>query len=173
MQKKDWFKRSMIFGLWAALLFGCATSEDVRILDNESLRLSSQTNTMLKDMESVKKESSAAQREIQSLRKELQTFQNDHKKDLAALQRDDNTLKADLLLRIENVLSELKVLSAGVEEYKDLVKRPSKEVDRVKDEIAMRTRMLEERSKNLDEKNRARRSGAGGSKRGTRHWKIA
>jgi tol-pal system protein YbgF len=69
----------------------------------------------------------------------------------------DNEMKkirADLLLRIENIQSEMRVLSTGIEEYKDFLKKPAKEIDRVKEEIVVRTRMLEERGKVFEERNR-------------------
>jgi tol-pal system protein YbgF len=131
---------------WTILLLGCvASNDDVRILDNETLRLNSQVNMMQKEMQGMKRDSSDYQRDVQALRKDLQ---NDQKRDTAAL-------KAELGLRIENLQGDFRVLSSGVEEYKELLKRPSKDADRVKEEIASRTRMLEERAKNVDERNRA------------------
>ena len=55
----------------------------------------------------------------------------------------------------------MRILSTGVEEYKDFIKRPSKEIDRVKEEIAVRTRLLEERGRALKKGIRLRRIGLG------------
>jgi chromosome segregation ATPase len=48
----------------------------------------------------------------------------------------------------------MRILSTGVEEYKEFLKKPSREIDRVKEDIALRTKILEERGKTFDEKNR-------------------
>ncbi len=41
-----------------------------------------------------------------------------------------------------------------MDEYKDFAKRPSKDVERVREDVILRTRVLEERGKILEEKNR-------------------
>jgi tol-pal system protein YbgF len=122
--------------------------EDVQILDEDLRRFQSQLNTL--------------QREEESLKKEFSTFQRDQKgsgKDVATLRTDLNSemkrLQADLLLRIENLQSEMRALSTSIGEYKDLLKRPSKELDRMKEDISLRTKTLEERAKISEEKNRA------------------
>ncbi len=142
----DWMKGWIILGL-VVLLLGCATSEDVRILDEDIRRFQSQLNLM--------------QREEDTLKKELSTFQKDQKgieRDVSILRTDINNemkkLQADLLLRIESIQSEIRILSTGVEEYKEFLKRPSKEIDRMKEDIASRTKILEERGKTFEEKNR-------------------
>jgi tol-pal system protein YbgF len=142
----DWMKKWIILGL-GVLLFGCATSEDVRILDDDIRRFQSQLNLM--------------QREEDALKKDLSTFQKDQKgieRDVSSLRTDMNNemkkLQADLLLRIENIQSEIRILSTGIEEYKEFLKKPSKEIDRVKEDIALRTKILEERGKTFEEKNR-------------------
>jgi len=101
------------------------------------------------------------QKEGDALKKDLSTFQEDQKrieKDVSTLRTDmDNEIKklrADLLLRIENLQYEIQILSTGIQEYKDYLKKPAKEIDRVKEEIALRTRILEERGKTFEEKNR-------------------
>ena len=84
-------------------------------------------------------------------------------RDLAALRsewkNDLNTeikkLQADLLFRIERNESEIRILTTGLDEYKDFAKRPSKDVERVREDVILRTRILEERGKILEEKNRA------------------
>jgi tol-pal system protein YbgF len=142
----DWMKKWIILGL-GVLLFGCATSENVRILDEDIRRFQSQLNLM--------------QREEDALKKDLSTFQKDQKgieRDVSILRTDMNNemkkLQADLLLRIESLQSEIRILSTGIEEYKDFLKRPAKEIDRVREDIALRTRTLEEKGKTLEEKNR-------------------
>lgn len=144
---KGWLKGCIALGLFA-FLFGCAmdrlvpaNTEDVRTLDTNFRSLEREVNNVQIEMQMLKNGSSEAHKDVEAV-------QTNYKK-------EDSLLKADLLLRIENLQSELRVLSSGVEEYKDFAKRPSKEVDRVKEEIAMRTRMLEERSKNMEERNRS------------------
>jgi tol-pal system protein YbgF len=136
----------MILG-FAMLLLGCATLEDVQILDDDVRRLQSQLN--------------AIQKEEEVLKKELSTFQGDQKgseKDVATLRTDMNNqmkrLQADLLLRIDNLQSEMRALSTSFGEYKDLLKRPSKEIDRVKEDIGLRTKTLEEKAKTSEEKDK-------------------
>jgi len=142
----DSIKGWMILGLVMSLL-GCATWEDVQILDDDVRRFQSQLN--------------AIQREEEGLKKELSTFQKGQKgsdKDVATLRTDVNNemkrLQADLLLRIENLQSEMQALSTSIGEYKDFLKRPSKEIDRMKEDIGLRTKALEEKAKTSEEKNR-------------------
>jgi hypothetical protein len=52
----------------------------------------------------------------------------------------------------------LRILSTGIEEYKEFAKKPSREIDRVREDIILRTRILEEREKTLEEKTEFRRS---------------
>jgi tol-pal system protein YbgF len=137
----------MILG-FVMVLLGCATSEDVRILDDDIRRFQSQLN--------------AIQRDQDGLKKEFSTFQKDQgggEKDVATLRTDVNNqmkrLQADLLLRIENLQSEMRALSTSIGEYKDFLKRPSKEIDRMKEDIGLRTKTLEEKAKTSEEKNRA------------------
>ena len=146
MRPLDSIKGWMILGFVMSLL-GCATSEDVQILDDDIRRFQSQLN--------------AIQREEEGLKKELSTFQRDQKgngKDVATLRTDVNNemkrLQADLLLRIENLQSEMRALSTSIGEYKDFLKRPSKEIDRMKEDIGLRTKTLEEKAKTSEEKNR-------------------
>ena len=112
------------------LLCGCASVKDVEILDKEADRLYAQSDANRKDVESLKKEFSA-------LREEL-------KRDLATLQKENQSLRADLLLRIEALQSEVRVLTSGVEEYKDVAKRPSKDLDRIREDVIYRTKILAE-----------------------------
>jgi len=116
-----------------AFLWGCATTQDVRILDKEIYELQSRL--------------SQVQREKDALKKELATLKSD-------LTAENQRTHSDLLLRLENLQSEMRILQTGVEEYKEYLKRPSKEIDRVKEDMQVRLRMLEEWGKVLDEKNR-------------------
>jgi tol-pal system protein YbgF len=135
----DWMKRWIILVL-VVLFFGCATSEDVRILDEDIRRFQSQLNLMQKDEDALKRELSA--------------FQKKNQEDISALQTETKRLQTDLHLRLENLQSEMRILSTGVEEYKEFLKKPSREIDRVKEDIGSRTKVLEERGKTFEEKNR-------------------
>jgi tol-pal system protein YbgF len=122
----------------AVFLWGCATTQDVRILDREINRLQSQVST---------------------LQKEDQREKETHNKELAALRSELNAgmkkLQTDLLFRIEKTESEIRILNTGLDEYKDFAKRPSKDVERIREDVILRTRVLEERGKMLEERNRA------------------
>jgi tol-pal system protein YbgF len=135
----DWMKRWIILVL-VVLFFGCATSEDVRILDEDIRRFPSQLNLMQKDED--------------ALRRELSAFQKKNQEEISALQTETKRLQTDLPLRLENLQSEMRILSTGVEEYKEFLKKPSREIDRVKEDIGSRTKVLEERGKTFEEKNR-------------------
>jgi tol-pal system protein YbgF len=114
--------------------------KDVQILDKEADRLYAQSDASRKDIESLKKEFSALREEIQG--------------DLSASQKENQNLRADLFLRIETLQSEVRVLTSGVEEYKDVARKPSKEIDRMREDVIYRTKILEEKSKSLEEENR-------------------
>jgi tol-pal system protein YbgF len=62
--------------------------------------------------------------------------------------------QADLLLRLENLQTEVRTLGTGIEEYKELSKKPSKEMDHLKENIALRTKALEDKENILAEKDR-------------------
>jgi tol-pal system protein YbgF len=133
----------VILLLLGGLFFGCATSEDVLILDEDIRQFQSQLNLLKKEEE--------------SLRKDISTFQKDQK-EVSTLRMSMNDemkkLRADLLLRIENLQSEIRTLSTGFEEYKDFFKRPAKEIDQVREDVAQRTKALEEKGKTFEEKNK-------------------
>ncbi|HUL29372.1 MAG TPA: tetratricopeptide repeat protein, partial [Thermodesulfobacteriota bacterium] len=111
-------------------LLGCASVRDVRILDNEVDKIYSNLNTLQKENKAL-----------------------DNK--ISALSAENQKLRTDLLFRIENLQSEIRTLSTGVEEYKDYLNRPSKEIGRVKEDVEGRLKALEERRKNLEEKSKA------------------
>ena len=123
--------KGCVLFLIGLLLFGCASTKDVKILDQEMDKLNSRMNALQKENESLKNEIPAL------------------KSDLAA---ENQKLKADLLLQLENLQSEMRILSTGIEEYKELLKRPSQEIDRVREEMEARLRSLEEKKKNQEEK---------------------
>ncbi len=111
-------------------LWGCASIRDVQILDREIDRLYSKLNALQKENNSLENK-------------------------ISALSAESQKLQTELLFRLENVQSEIRILSTGVEEYKDYLNRPSKEIGRVKEDVEGRLRVLEERRKNLEEKNKA------------------
>ncbi len=142
----DWMKGWIILGL-VVLLLGCATSEDVRILDEDIRRFQSQLNLMQKEEDALKKDLSTFQKDLKGIEKDVSTLRTDINNEMKKLQ-------ADLLLRIESLQSEMRILSTGVEEYKEFIKRPSKEIDRMKGDIEGRLRILEERGRGIEEKNK-------------------
>jgi len=127
-------------------LWGCATTEDVRILDREINRLQSQVNTLQKESQREKETHN------RDLNRELAALRSEWKNDL---NREIKNLQTDLLFRIDRNESEIRILTTGLDEYKDFAKRPSRDVERVREDVILRTRILEERGKILEEKNRA------------------
>jgi tol-pal system protein YbgF len=125
-RKGDGMRGWIVFSI-GLVLFGCASTKDVQILDKELDKLNSQINTLQKENDSTKNE-------------------------ISNLKTENQKLKTDLSLRLENLQSEMRILSTGIEEYKELLKRPSKEIDRIKEEMESRLRILEERRKTQEEK---------------------
>jgi len=111
-------------------LLGFATTGDAQTLDRETDKIYS---------------------ELSALRKENSSLENK----ISALSDENQKLRTELLFRLENLQSEIRTLSTGVEEYKDYLKRPSKEIGRVKEDVEARLKVLEEKRKSLEEKNRA------------------
>jgi len=111
-------------------LFGCASVRDVRTLDREIDKVYSELNALRKENNSLKDK-------------------------ISALSAENQKLKTDLLIRVDNLQSEVRTLSTGVEEYKDYLKRPSKEIGQVKADVEARLKGLEEGRRNLEEKNKA------------------
>jgi len=89
----------------------------------------------------------ALQKENDSLKNEIPAL----KTDLAA---ENQKLKADLLLQLQNLQTEMRILSTGIEEYKEFLKKPSQEIDRVRGEMEDRLKSLEEKRKTQEEKMR-------------------
>jgi tol-pal system protein YbgF len=86
--------------------------------------------------------------ELSALRKENSSLENK----ISALSDENQKLRTELLFRLENLQSEIRTLSTGVEEYKDYLKRPSNEIGRVKEDVEVRLKVLEEKRKSLEEK---------------------
>jgi tol-pal system protein YbgF len=128
---KTFGRKKVWIVLWVGVfLSGCASVRDVRILDNEVDKIYSNLN---------------------ALQKENKALENK----ISALSAENQKLRTDLLFRLENVQSEVRTLSTGVEEYKDYLNRPSKEIGRVKEDVEGRLKGLEEKRKNLEERNKA------------------
>lgn len=128
LERTVWIKGIILFSI-LSLLGGCATRRDVVVLDKETNRLSSQVNVQQKERESL-------QRDVEKLQKDLKTLQ------------------ADLFLRLENLQTEVRTLGTGIEEYRELSKKTPKEMDRLKENIALRTKALEDKEKILDERDK-------------------
>jgi tol-pal system protein YbgF len=77
------------------------------------------------------------------------------KERVSTLSAENQRLKTDLVIRVDNLQSEVRTLSTGVEEYKDYLKRPSREIGQVKADIEARIKGLEEGRRNLEEKHKA------------------
>lgn len=141
-----WTKGCILLGM--AFLIGCATTQDVRILDREIRRLESQwTQTQNRDQ----KEKEELRKEISTLRGELSPIKQEISSLRSELSSETQKMKADLLLRLESLQTETRILSTGVEEYKEYLKKPTREVDRLKGEVEARVRILEEKGKSQDE----------------------
>lgn len=113
--------------LTGLLFLGCASTKDVQILDREAERLRA---------------------EINSLQKE----NNLNKSQISELKAENQKLKADFSLRLESLRSETRTLSTGIEEYQELLRKPSREIDLVRHEMETRTKILEEKRKSQEEK---------------------
>jgi len=126
----------------------------------------SQLNASQKEDTSFRKELSAFQKEteaqISTLKKESFLLKTDLSKETKNLQaeitKETKGLQADLRLQFETLQSEIQKLSAGVEEYREFITRPSKEIQRVKEDIASLTKTFtktsEERWKVFEEKSK-------------------
>jgi len=136
------------------LLSACATKREIQILDRDTRRIHSELTTQQKEKDNF-------QRDVEALQKEIRTLQND----VRSLQKETNDWKgseaqeskkarADLQLRIDNLQTEVRTLGTGIEEYKELSKKSPKEMDRLRENIALRTKALEDKEKILDDKHR-------------------
>ena len=147
MKKGDCKKWGIILGV-VLCLYGCATSRDVQILDKDIQMLDSQLSQIQKEKDSIKKEMEAIRTELTAFKKETETNHS-------SLQAENQKTRADLFLRLETLQSEMRTLSTGVEEYKEFLKTPSREISRIKEDVEVRLRILEERGKTFEERNRS------------------
>lgn len=145
--KKDELKKWTIILIGMLYLYGCATSGDVQVLDKDIQRLDFQMNQIQKEKDLTKKEIEALRAELPAIKKEIESNHS-------SLQAENQRIRADLSIRLETLQSELRILSTGVEEYKEFMKTPSKEISRVREDFEVRLRILEEKGKASDEKNR-------------------
>ncbi len=128
-------------------LWGCATTAGCsHSRSGRSTRLQSQVNTLPKGNQQEKETHN------RDLSRELAALRSEWKNDLTT---EIKKIQADLLFRSIETESEIRILTTGLDEYKDFAKRPSKDVERVREDVILRTRILEERGKILEEKNRA------------------
>ena len=136
--------------MWAILpigmfAFGWASISDVQILDREIDKLHSELSALRKENKSLENKLYS---DLGALRKENNSLENK----ISALSDENQKLKTEFLFRIENLQTEIRVLSTGVDEYKDYLKKPDREIGRVKEDVAVRTRILEERGRVFEEK---------------------
>jgi len=129
----------MVLGL-LVLLLGCATSEDVRILDEDIRQFQSQLNI-------IQKESERFRKDLETLQKESLALKTD-------VAQETKKITADLLLRLETLKTEVQTISTDIEEYKELSKKPSLEMERLRESITLRTKLLEDKGQILEEKDR-------------------
>jgi len=112
------------------LLSGCASVRDVQILDKEIDKLHMRLNALQKGNDSLENK-------------------------MSSLTAENQKLRTELLFRVDSLQSEIRTLSTGVEEYKDYLKNPSKEIGRVKEDVEGRMKGLEERRRTQEERNKA------------------
>jgi tol-pal system protein YbgF len=136
LRKRIWINGWMMVGVAISLL-GCATPKDVEILDRDIQRLYAQQTTI--------------QKENDSLKNELAVLRTDLKADLTG---ETKKLQTDLSLRLETLQSQVRNISTEMEEHKVFLKQPSKEVDRLREDLISRTRILEEKGKTFEEKSK-------------------
>ncbi|OGP62725.1 MAG: tol-pal system protein YbgF [Deltaproteobacteria bacterium RBG_13_47_9] len=153
MQRIDYLKIWIVV-LMGVLLFACATFQDVHILDKEMDRLHSEVTTLKKEQDSNRNEWSALRKEWSVLPKEWSALKNEWSALRKEQSAENQKFKADLLLRFENLQSEFRIFSTSLEEYKEFLKKPSKEIDRLRDDVFTRTRLLEEKVKIFGERTR-------------------
>ena len=139
----------------AVLLLGCATRRDVVILDREANRLQSQIASQQKEKEILQKDLEKLQKDLKALQQESMSLQKETYDLKADLTTESKKVQADLLLRLETLQTEVRTLSTGIEEYKELLKKTPKEMDRLRENIVLRTKALEDREKMFEEKDKA------------------
>ena len=147
LRRIDWMKGWMLLCV-VLFLWGCATRRDVVILDKETNRLQGQLHAQQKERESFHKDLEKLQKEFAALQKET----NDLKSSVTV---ESKKGQADLLLQLETLQAEVKTLATEMEEYKELLKKPPKEMDRLRENIVLQTKALEDREKVFEEKDKA------------------
>ncbi len=139
----------LIFTLVSSI-YGCATIEDVQILDDDILKIRSQLNQVQSQLNQVRKENDSIKERSEYLQNEISALRAENQK----LQANVQALRADLLLRLEGLQAETRTMSTGFEEYKEFLKRPAKEINRIKEDLDIRIKILEEKDRVSDEKRR-------------------
>lgn len=113
--------------------------------------IQSQLNTIRKERETIRKDVTdlqrAVKRDISNLQSENTLLRNEILTEIKKLQ-------ADLILRYETLQSEIRSLTAESNEYREFFKRSAKEIDRIKDEVSLKLKALEERGKTFEQKNK-------------------
>ena len=109
----------MILGLMV-LLLGCATSEDVRILHEDSRQFQSQLNTI--------------QKETELFRKDLETVQKENLALKADVAQDAKKITADLLLRLETLKTEVQTgsVAGGIYNVQTRLENVTRELSQAK-----------------------------------------
>jgi tol-pal system protein YbgF len=134
--------------LWACLfLSACATTEDVRNLDSGLRRVEVQHQDLKKEVDGLQRSVEGLKREVANLQKGSLTLRE-------GVSEAVKKAEADLLLRVETLQAEIRTLMTGVEEYKDLLQKPAREVERLRETVATRTKALEERDRVIEERSR-------------------
>jgi tol-pal system protein YbgF len=115
--------------------------------------------------ETLQSQVARAQKEKDFLRSEFMAFQKEAQNDVAGLKKEDQAVRrdlvlenkkswADLSLRLDALQSEIRALSAGAEENKQLWGKPSKEIDFLKEDLSTRMKNLEEKGRRSEESQR-------------------
>jgi len=121
-------------------------------LENKNL----QTDLVIR-LETLQSQLNRVQKEKESFRNEFMAFQKEARNDISALKKEDHVLKRDLAaeskrsradfsLRLDALQSEIRTVSTGVEEYKEFLKKPSREMDLLREDVATRMKVLEEKN---------------------------
>lgn len=151
MRQNDWKKAGVVLGILLCLS-GCATTGDVQVLDKDIQRLDLQLSQIQKENDATRRDT---KKELDALRAELMAFKKETEANQSVQQSEHQKTRADLLLRLETLQTEMRILSTGVEEHKEFLKTPSREISRIKEDAEVRLRILEEKAKTLEDRNRS------------------